>query len=412
MILKAFLYLFILIATFYVGFGLVFVAAFSGTAEFYAPVVIVGGLSLLFLIFCQMFCIMNSKKRKIGWISFFSLLLVSCGIYEGRNAYDRSILRISEGSVNLYQYTPFSKGTKAVLLEEASNLKLESDLPQLDGATALYPLYAAFAQAVYPFSTYNLYESKVECNNTISSYRRLIDRKADIIFVAPPSAEQLALAEDAGVTFRYTPVGKEAFVFFVNARNPVEDLTIEQLQAIYSGEIMNWKELGGNDETIRPFQRNENSGSQTAFLKFMEGKTIMSPPKEDVVGGMGGIISQTADYANYNNAIGFSFRFYANEMVNNKDVRLLKLNGIYPDMETIRNGTYPLSASFYAITLEDNSKPNVLKLLEWITSEQGQYLVEKTGYCPRTIDPIVFDGEHRRGEKSFAPIISSLSGEY
>jgi phosphate transport system substrate-binding protein len=51
-------------------------------------------------------------------------------------------------------------------------------------------------------------------------------------------------------------------------------------------------------------------------------------------------------------------------------------------METIGKGEYPLASSFYAITLADNDKPNVLRFLDWISSEQGQYLVKKTGYCP------------------------------
>ena len=229
---------------------------------------------------------------------------------------------------------------------------------------------------------YTLYKSEVACNNTVSAYELLINRKVDIIFVAPPSKAQIERAENAGVTFRYTPIGKEAFVFFVNARNPVESLSVEQLQGIYSEQIKNWKEVGGNNKSIRAFQRNENSGSQTAFRYFMEGKEIMTPPEDDIVGGMGGIISRTSDYANYRNAIGFSFRFYANEMVRNKDIRLLKINGIYPDMETIKNNTYPLAAQFFAVSLADNNKENVLKFLDWITSEQGQYLVKKTGYCP------------------------------
>ena len=338
-----------------------------------------------------MFHLMISKKLRILWIIFLSLLLVSCGVYEIRNAYDRSILRVSD-TVNLNLYAPFVNNTMAVSLEETSTLKLESDLPLLDGATALYPLYAAFAQAVYPEKEYRLYDSEVACRNTISAYKRLINREVDVVFVAPPSKEQAELAEREGVTFRYTPVGKEAFVFFVNAHNPVESLNIEQIQAIYSGEIKNWKEVGGNDEFIRSFQRNEGSGSQTAFLNFMNGQTILNPPKEDVVGGMGGIISQTADYANYSNAIGFSFRFYANEMVNNKDIRLLKVNGVYPDIEAINDNTYPLSSPFYAISLAGNDKANVLKLLDWITSGQGQDLVKKTGYSPviHTVEPTGF----------------------
>jgi phosphate transport system substrate-binding protein len=382
MFLKIILYLFIVAAVLFIGFWAIIIASFAVSARFYVPVIFFSGISLLVLVLLQMFHFVKSKKMKIAWITFLSLLVVSCGVYEGRSAYDRSIARIREGDVNLYLYSPYAKNTNAVTLDEPSTLKLETDLPLLDGATALYPLYAAFAQAVYPKKTYYFYDSEVACSNTICSYQSLINKEVDIIFVAPPSKEQLEIAEKAGVSFRFTPIGKEAFVFFVNAHNPVDDLTVEQLQAVYSGEITNWKEVGGKDETIRPFQRNKNSGSQTAFIHFMNGKTIRKAPKEDVPGEMGGMISRTADYANYGNAIGFSFRFYASEMVNNKDVKLLKINGIYPDMETIRSGEYPLSSQFFAVTLSDNDRPNVLKLLDWIVSEQGQQLVEKTGYCP------------------------------
>ena len=361
---------------------LLFIAIFSGNGEFYAPVIIVGSIGFLVLVFLNMYHILKSKNMKITWITFLFLLVLSCGIYEGRESYDRSILRVREKrGVDLMLYAPFAEETKAVFLDGVSSLKLDENLPILDGATALYPLYSTFAQAVYPNKTYNLYNSEVMCNNTILAYNQLIHRTVDVIFVAPPSKQQLENAEKGEVTFNMTPIGKEAFVFFVNAHNPVDNLTVEQLRAIYSGKIKNWEELGGNNEPIRPFQRNEGSGSQSAFLHFMEGVSIMEPLKENVAKGMGDIISQTADYTNYSNAIGFSFRFFAREMVNNKEIKLLRIEGIYPDTETIKNNTYPLASQFYAVTLSDNTNPNVLMLLEWITSEQGQGLVEKVGYC-------------------------------
>ena len=321
---------------------------------------------------------MRLKEQKVV-IIILSLMIVSCATH--KSTHD-SVLRVREGNVDLYSYVPFTKNTQAVLLDTISTLKLETDLPLLNGATALYPVYSAFAQAVYPKKKYNLYMGEVACNNTIRAYEKLVNKTTDIIFVASPSKRQLEEADKAGVSFRYTPIGKEAFVFFVNSQNPVSDLTIEQLQAIYSGEITNWKVLGGNDEIIRPFQRNENSGSQTAFVHFMQEKTIMEPATENVHYIMEPIVTQTADYTNYGNAIGFSFRFYVKEMVKNEKIKILKINGVYPDLETIGNGAYPLSSSFFAITLTDNNKLNVTKFLDWIVSEQGQYLVKKTEYCP------------------------------
>ena len=58
--------------------------------------------------------------------------------------------------------------------------------------------------------------------------------------------------------------------------------------------------------------------------KIMAYKKIMTPPQDDVVGGMGGIIERTSNYKNYSNAIGYSFLFFATEMVNNGNIRLLE----------------------------------------------------------------------------------------
>ena len=67
------------------------------------------------------------------------------------------------------------------------------------------------------------------------------------------------------------------FVFYVNSSNPVSSLTTEQIQKIYTGEITNWNELGGNNEKIVPLQRPVNSGSQTGMLSLvMKGKQLMA----------------------------------------------------------------------------------------------------------------------------------------
>ncbi|OHX54035.1 hypothetical protein BB777_07285 [Planococcus faecalis] len=97
-----------------------------------------------------------------------------------------------------------------------------------------------------------------------------------MIFAAEPSSGQKKAAEAAGVELELTPIGREAFVFFVNSRNSVTDLASKDIQGIYSGDIENWKELGGKNDEIRPFQRPEDSGSQTMFIKFMEDQKLKS----------------------------------------------------------------------------------------------------------------------------------------
>ncbi len=313
---------------------------------------------------------------------------VGCLAFMGIGAYQDSVPTVDDRDLLLGQYEPFDEGNRLATLEEPSTLQLNKLLPpKLDGATALYPVYAAFAQAVYPEGEYRRYSGPVDCTGTIDAYERLIHREVDMIFAAAPSQDQLDLAAKKGMQLYLTPIGREAFVFFVNSQNPVTDLTVEQVQGIYSGEITNWKEVGGKFQRIRPYQRAENSGSQSALLRLMEGLPLMEPEKEDRITGMDGIIRRVADYRNFKNAIGFSFRYYSTEMVQNGDIRLLALNGVEPTRETIRDGSYPISSEFYAVTAAPIGLPapqetneDLSALLEWILSPQGQALIEKTGY--------------------------------
>ena len=142
----------------------------------------------------------------------------------------------------LWQYEPFSEDTKAVSLEEEPTLRFrQEDLLRLDGATALYPVYASFVQAVYPQGEYPRYDSSrdgyglVTCSGTVEAYRRLIIGRTDLIFAAAPSQDQLEMARRAAKELHLTPIGREAFVFFVNSRNPVEGLTVEQVILTESG---------------------------------------------------------------------------------------------------------------------------------------------------------------------------------
>jgi phosphate transport system substrate-binding protein len=216
-----------------------------------------------------------------------------------------------------------------------------------------------------------------------------LEGKTDVIFVAGPSKAQQEKAKEMGMELHLTPVGREAFVFFVNSKNPVEGLTVEEVQKIYSGELTNWKEVGGPRWKIKAFQRAENSGSQTALQRLMGDTPIMEPTTEERISAMDGIINQVANYRNYKNAIGFSFRYYSTQMVTNNEIRLLALNGVLPTKETIADGTYPITNEFYAVTASPIGEPapeqiddNIAAFLNWVRGPQGQKIVELTGYVP------------------------------
>jgi len=290
---------------------------------------------------------------------------------------------VREQDFPLSYYEPFSNDNLLAKLDEESVFKITGSLPVLDGATALYPLYASFVQTVYPKDDYDVYKGPVFCSKTARAYEKLFEGKADIIFCAQPSEAQLKHFIDININLKLVPIGREAFVFFVNKANPVNNLTIEDIQGIYSGRIKNWKKINGVNQRIRAFQRPKDSGSQTIFEKVMGDIPIVKPRRENVSGGMMGIINEVAAYRNFSNAIGYSFLYFSTEMVKNDQIKLLSVNGIFPSRETIQDESYPLYENFYAIYIDtDDKNENIEPFINWILSEQGQALVQRTGYIP------------------------------
>jgi len=339
-------------------------------------------LMLGILLIIKFYLSLNAKKVLRVYLSISGLIIVAFSavlIYETH----LENIRIVERGISLYDFMPFKDDSKIARLNEEASLRLTTQLPRLDGATALYPVYAAFVEAVYPKDTYNPYgvNSIVVSTQTNHAYERLIHGEVDMIFVAGPSKEQLALAEQYGVELNLVPIGLEAFVFFVNAENPVDNLSVEDVQKIYAGIHTNWSDVGGPNQTIQAFQRRVGSGSQTALLRMMGDIPLMEAPKELMAGGMGGIITSTANYRNHRYSIGFSFRYYSTELVQNHQIKHLSLNGVYPSVESIRDGSYPITSSFYAVTARQNN-PHLNDFIAWILSDQGQYLIESSGYVP------------------------------
>jgi phosphate transport system substrate-binding protein len=143
--------------------------------------------------------------------------------------------------------------------------------------------------------------------------------------------------------------------------------------------------VGGLNKTITVYQRPDNSGSQTALIKIMGNTPVMKPRRENISDGMGGIINEVASYRNVNTAIGYSFLHFSTKMVTNNQIKLLAVNSISPTKETIQNGAYPFCDTFYAIYVEqDEMNGSIKPFIEWILSEQGRELIEKTGYVSAT----------------------------
>jgi phosphate transport system substrate-binding protein len=361
------------------------------------------------------------------------------GYYQNNNKEIASVLDGDIDRLLLLDYLPFDipydnynwamiltpGETKIALLDNEPSLKLKSNLPFLDGATAMYPLYSSFVRAVYPkinlgeieleeFNKYvkgnddsNYYDFLqreylyhaymidfnedhypfkyiVQCNTTSRAFERLINEEVHIIFCYEPSTADKNAAEEKGIRFNLTPIAYDAFVFIVNEKNKLNNITQQQIRDIYSGRVTNWKYISGVDEPIVAYQRRENSGSQTTLQSIMQGIPLIKPifDGEWVAGGMGGMIQRvSSDYYNYDIAIGYTFLFYLTKMIGSSGTKVLSVDGVAPTSQTIQDKTYPFTQTVYAITT-GNESVSTKKFIEWILSAQGQELVAKTGYTP------------------------------
>ncbi|MBO4667376.1 MAG: substrate-binding domain-containing protein, partial [Bacilli bacterium] len=142
----------------------------------------------------------------------------------------------------------------------------------------------------------------------------------------------------------------------------VNNLSMQELKDIYTGKITNWKDVGGMNRPINVVQRNKGSGSQTALEKLI-GEDI----KSNFFGPLGA-------------SLGFSFRFYVEELTKHGHIKMLELNNVYPNKENVQNNAYPIVSNFYAVTRKGETNPNVQKVLDFVLSSTGQEIIEEVGY--------------------------------
>ena len=255
------------------------------------------------------------------------------------------------------------------------------NFPRLDGSTATAPLGRAMA-AVLLGESEEAVADLIDFSRTTESYRELMRGNRDLVIAAEPNEAVFDEMKEAGFEIEMEPFAMDALVFMVNAGNPVESLTLEQLRGIYTGEITNWSEVGGEDAEIVAFQRNAESGSQVLMEKLvMDGTEMIDPPEGGMVGEMGTLISAVKEYDNSANAIGYTVYYYANDMQMADGLKLLKVDGVEPNAKTIGSDEYPFLNPYYvAIDAAEPENSMTRVLFDWILGPDGQKLVDMQGY--------------------------------
>ena len=273
--------------------------------------------------------------------------------------------------------------------------------PCIDGSTVAVPMAAEFARQhlglsdedtesfVYFYTTHQAYVNLItKCpsgSGSIKSENAFVRKSeiVDLIIVTEPSADELALAEEYQITLIQKPVCYDAFVFITHKDNPVDSLTLDQVRGIYSGKITNWSQVGGDDQAIVAYQREENSGSQTGMINLVMGDTPMLPPETvEVVYSMGPLIDAVAEYQNNAASIGYTYRYYIDNLYKNDNIKILKIDGVSPDAENLRSGAYPLTVNYYGVIRGGAEMFKGGLFLDWMLSPEGQACIKQAGYIP------------------------------
>ena len=196
--------------------------------------------------------------------------------------------------------------------------------------------------------------------------------------------EEISNAQDNGVEPIEYVIARDAIAVIVHPDNPINQLTIAQISAIYSGEYTNWSQLGGEDRPIVRLSRETNSGTHVYFLENVlrqgddESKilfstdTLLLPSSE-------GIIKETSQNRN---AIGYDGLGYVTEEV--KVVGVAEAGGtefVFPSAETVNSGLYPIARELYMYTNGQPSGP-LAEYMAWIFSGEAQKIVTDLGFVP------------------------------
>ena len=166
-----------------------------------------------------------------------------------------------------------------------------------------------------------------------------------------------------------TTVAYDGIALLVNPENPVKNISLEDVKKIYTGEITNWKEIGGDDTPIVVVSREEGSGTRDAFQEIVgyESEELL---KDATISDGSGAVKTTV--AGNKNAIGFaSFEYIDNT------VSALNINDVEPTADNVKSGDYKLSRPFILVTKEDSLTENGQKLIDFVLSAEGQQIVEE-----------------------------------
>jgi phosphate transport system substrate-binding protein len=207
----------------------------------------------------------------------------------------------------------------------------------------------------------------------------LINGTTDICMSSRPMSddEKMKLRDRYKTLGVEIPVAKDGLSLYVNAANPLRELTLQQIRDIYLGRITSWKQVGGSDAPILLYSRENSSGTYVYFKTHVLGNRDFSP-RAQTLPGTAAVVNAVARDPN---GIGYGGAAYA------KGLRVLAIRkdaksaAISPTPATVRDGSYPITRYLYFYA---RTKPagKAKAFVDYVLSNAGQSIVTEVGYFP------------------------------
>ena len=233
----------------------------------------------------------------------------------------------------------------------------------------------------------NIADNVFDVDSTEEGFNKLIKDEVDVLISTYPTDDIMTFAKANGVDLEITPIAKDGFVFFTNTNNKIDSLKVSDIQKIYTGQIKNWSEIGGENIDIKAFQHPENSPTQNEMISsVMKNLKIIDAPKDVFYAKKFGEINDLiATYDNTKGALGYSY-YYETKMLYDTDgkfnntINILKLNGVMPDYDTIKNNDYPIISNYYVIKNKKNQSESLNIFTDAVMSDRGKNVIKEAGY--------------------------------
>jgi phosphate transport system substrate-binding protein len=169
------------------------------------------------------------------------------------------------------------------------------------------------------------------------------------------------------------PVAKDGVTLYVNEKNTVHELTLDQIKDIYTGKITSWSQVGGPNSKIVVYGRENSSGTYV----FLREKALLNADYTSSMQSLPGTSAVVNAVARDVNGIGFGGAAYAKGV---KELSIKTTAGSFkPTAETVKSGQYPLARNLYWY-LPLKPAGEIKKLVDWVLSPEGQDIVSKVGY--------------------------------